>query len=243
VKDEIPLLKDPKLSENEFAWTVEFPDVKRYDKTREEYASYLSKELIEADRALVHEIARIVSKERLILDVASGMGMLLLKLSQQLEKSNNVVGTDIDEKPLRGAKLKLEEQKSYEKVSLCVMDGKHLAIKQQKISCVTSYFGFDNIPETKKALQEAHHVLEPSGRLVFAAIWFKEGSKSLELSEKFGYSGLATEEKLRKMLEETGFKINSVEPFYSGIWPHNPMDLMPLQGDWFAHALVQAYKR
>jgi tRNA G10 N-methylase Trm11 len=39
------------------------------------------------------------------------MGNLLLVLSKQLAKGAHMLGTDIDEKPLRGAKLKLEKQK------------------------------------------------------------------------------------------------------------------------------------
>jgi ubiquinone/menaquinone biosynthesis C-methylase UbiE len=243
IKDEIPILKDPKLSEKEFSWNIEFPSVEKYDEIRKEYSSYLSEELGKADEALLNEIASSVSNENLILDVASGMGRLLLALSRKLSKDGLVIGTDIDEKPLRGAKLKLEEQKSYKQISLCVMDGKLLAIKSRKLTCVTSYFGFDNIPETKKAFQEAFRVLMPKGRLIFANLWFKEGSMSLALAEKFGFGAIATKDKLFQTLEEAGFKIDSTEEFYSGQCPYNPMDLLPLEGDWFAHILVKAHKR
>jgi len=243
VKDEIPILKDPKLSESEFAWKIEFPNVEKYDRIRKEYASYLSEELRKADKALLDEIVDMVLKEKLLLDIASGMGSLLLVLSKQLAKEAHVLGTDIDEKPLRGAKLKLEEQKSYSQVSLCVMDGKHLAVKPQKLPCVTSYFGLDNIPENKNAFQEVFRVLMPKGRLVFATLWVKEDSRSLALAEKLGFGAIATENRLIQILEETGFKIDSAEKFYSGQWSYNPMDLLPLEGDWFAHALVKAHKK
>jgi ubiquinone/menaquinone biosynthesis C-methylase UbiE/uncharacterized protein YbaR (Trm112 family) len=243
VKDEIPILKNPKLSKKEFVWKLEFPNIEKYDRIRKEYKSYLSEEQREADRALIDEIAKTVSKERVLLDVASGMGSLLLVLSQQLEKGKNVLGIDIDEKPLRGTKLKLKEQKSYSRVSLCVMDGKHLAVKPQKLPCVTSHFGLDNIPETKKAFQEVSRVLMPKGRLILATLWFKEDSRSLALAEKLGFGAITTENRLTRTLEETGFKIDSIEKFYSGKWPYNPMDRLPLEGDWYAHALVLAHKK
>jgi len=242
VKDEIPILKDPKLSEKEFEWKVEFPNVEKYDRIREKYASYLPKELIEADRAMINKMVEICSKERLLLDVASGMGSLLLALSKRFEKGKNILGTDIDEKPLLGAKLKLEEQKSYDPVSLCVMDAKHLAIKPQKISCVTSFFGLDNIPETKKAFQEVYRVLTTKGRLVMATLWLKENSKSLALAEELDVGAIATENRLTQTFEEIGFKINFTKKFYSGEWPYNPMDALPLEGDWFAQVLVVANK-
>jgi hypothetical protein len=153
-----------------------------------------------------------------------------------------VLGTDVDEKPLRGAKLKLEEQESYGKVSLCVMDGKHVAVKSGKLSCVTSFFGFDNIPDCEKALIEASRVLMPEGRLVLAVLWLKEGSESLALAQKHGYGALATEDRLVEVLGKTGFKLDSAKVFYSGKWPYNPMDRIPVQGGWFAHTLVVAHK-
>lgn len=243
IKDEIPILKDPKVSEREFIWKVELPNVEKYDKVRGEYASYLPEKLKEADRKLIGEMVEIVSEERLSLDVASGMGSLLLVLSKQLEKEKNVLGTDVDEKPLRGAKLKLEEQKSYSQVSLCVMDAKHLALKPQKLPCVTSYFGLENVPETKKAFQEVSRVLVPKGRLIMSTLWLKEASKSLALAEKLGVGAITTENRLTQVLDETGFRIDSAEKFHSGEWPYNPMDRLPLEGDWFAHVLVQASKK
>lgn len=242
VKDEIPIIKDPKLSSKEFVWRVEFPNLQRYEEIQKQYASYLSEEQREADKVLMDELAKSISKERLVLDVASGMGRLLLVLSQCLGKKAKVLGTDVDETPLRGAKLKLKEQESYGKVSLCVMDGKHLAIRPRKLPCVTSYFGLDNIPSSEKAFREMSRVLMPKGCLALATLWLKENSKSLALAEKHGVGTIGTEERLVQVLEETGFKPDSVKIFYSGLWTHNPMDLLPLEGDWFAHALVLAHK-
>jgi len=241
-KDEIPILKDPKLSSKEFTWKIEFPNLQRYEEIQKQYASYLSEEQKEADKLMTKELADIVSIEELILDIASGMGRLLRALSKQIGKETEILGTDVDETPLRGARLKLEEERTYANVSLCVMDGKHLAIKPQTLSCVTSYFGLDNIPDTRGALKEVAEALKPNGRLTFTTLWLKEKSKSLALSEKHGYGATQTEGRLAQTLESTGFKLESAKIFYSGKWPYNPMDLIPVEGDWFAHALVIARK-
>ncbi|MDH5449770.1 MAG: class I SAM-dependent methyltransferase [Candidatus Bathyarchaeota archaeon] len=243
VKDEIPVLKDPQISTNGFVWKVKFPNIEKYDTMRKQYASYLSEEQRKADKELMQAVVQNVSKEGLILDVASGMGRLLSVLSQHLGKKVNLLGTDIDETPLRGAKLKLAQQRSYTQTSLSVMDGKHLAFKPQKICSVTSFFGLDNIPEPKKAFQEVYRVLRPEGRLVLATLWLKEGSKSLAMAQKLDYGGIPTKNRLTRMLETTGFELDSTEIFYSGEWPHNPMDQLPLEGDWFAHSFVLAHKK
>lgn len=242
VKDEIPTIKDPKMSHGEFTWKVEFPNLQRYDEIQQKYRSYLSREQNEADKLLLNELARKILKEELIIDVASGMGRLLLEISSHLQKEATVVGTDVDEKPLRGAKLKLEEQESYHNVSLCVMDGKHLAFTSEEIPCITSFFGFDNIPKVRDAFREAHRVLNPNGRLAFATLWLEEGSDSLSLAEDYGTGAIGTEDRLKEVLEETSFKFDSAKMFYSGNWPRNPMDHIPIEGDWFAHVLVLAHK-
>lgn len=242
VKDEIPILKDPKLSRKEFAWKVKFPNLQKYKEIQKQYASYLSEEQKEADRLMMEKLVDTVVGEKFVLDVASGMGRLLIALSKKMGKETEILGTDVDETPLRGAKLKLEEERTYTHVSLCVMNGKHLAIKPQTLSCVTSYFGLDNIPDTKKAFKEIADAIKPDGRLSMATLWLKEGSKSLALSEKHGYGTTQTYDRLTQTLESTGFHLESAKVFYSGKWPHNPMDLIPVEGDWFAHALVVARK-
>ena len=242
VKDGIPLIKDPKLRRDEFVWKVEFPNLQRYEEIQRQYWSYSSEEQKEADNALLNELAEGVSDEQTVLDIASEMGRLLFVLSQSAGNGATILGIDVDEKPLRGAKLKLQEQNSYDRVSLCVMDGKYLAIRPQKIPCATSFFGLDNIPNAKKAFEELHRTLTPDGRLVLATLWLKEKSRSMTLAEKHGYGAIATKEHLIQTLGETGFKVISAQTFYSGKWPHNPMDRVPVEGDWFAHSLVLALK-
>ncbi|MGD8565845.1 MAG: class I SAM-dependent methyltransferase [Candidatus Bathyarchaeota archaeon] len=176
VKDEIPIIKNPETSIDEFSWNVEFPDLQKYEEVRQAYLSHLSEEQKEADRLLLKELTEKVISEKLILDIASGMGRLLLELSSNLQKDATIIGTDVDEKPLRGAKLKLVEQKIYSNVSLCVMDGKNLAFNSEEVPCITSFFGFDNISECENAFQEAYRVLDQNGRLAFATLWLEKDS-------------------------------------------------------------------
>jgi ubiquinone/menaquinone biosynthesis C-methylase UbiE len=242
VNEEIAILKEPKRSRHEFVWKVQFPDIKKYDKIRRQYAAYLSEGLINADELLLDEMVKKSPKRGIVLDLASGMGTLLLALSKQHGRIH-VMGTDVDETPLRGAMLKLIQQESDEQVSLCVMDAKHLAVKTEQMPCVVSYFGFNNVPQTKQALSETFRVMTPNGRLAFATLSLEEGSRSFKEAAKLGYGDVATEARLIRTLKETGFRVDSIERFYSGEWLHNPMDRLPREGDWFAHSLVLARKR
>lgn len=241
VKEEIAVLKEPRFSNHEFVWKVEFPDIKKYDDIRKKYTSYLSTDIIKADRLLLGEMVRKAPHRGVVLDIASGMGTTLLALSKQHGRTE-VMGTDVDETPLRGVMLKLNQQKSGERVSLCVMDAKHLAVKAEVLPHITSYFGFNNIPQTRKAFSEAHRVLARRGRLVFAALSLEEDSRSVKDAMELGYGDVATEADLVTSLEETGFHVDKIERFYLGEWPRNPMDRLPREGDRFTHSLVLAHK-
>ncbi len=243
VKEGIPVLRTSSSDKGSSNWKVRFPDVQAYDRIRKEYNLRLPKEQVEADRHLIDRIEEVVNLHRMVLDVATGMGTLLVALSRRTRDGTIFLGTDIDETPLRGAKLKLEERESYDCVSLCVMDGKRLALKSEAFPAVTSYFGFNNIPDAKSALSELARVLEPAGTLAFANLFFEEGSKSQRLAERSGYLDVSTEERLVSSLEGCGFHIDGVEAFYSGEWPHNPMDLLPVEGDWYVHVFVKAHKK
>lgn len=62
-------------------------------------------------------------------------------------------------------------------------------------------------------------------------------------AEKLGVGSIATDNRLTQTLEEAGFKIDKHEKRYTGEWLRNPMDLLPFEGDCFAHSLVQAHKK
>lgn len=243
VKDEIPVLKDPKTSRKEFVWKVEFPNLAKYDEIRKQYGSHLEAEQKQADRRLLNRMAEAISNERIVLDLASGMGTLLRELSKKAHSGQNLLGTDVDEKPLRGVKLKLEAEGSYEPTSLAVMDSKHLTLADEKIPCATSFFGFNNIAKPREAFREVFRALMPEGRLVFSSLGLRKDSRSLKLADELGYGDIATGARLTQTLEDTGFKIDSAKEYYSGVWPQNPMDRIPIAGDWFQHQLIRAHKR
>jgi len=246
VKEEIGLLKDAKLSANEFEWKVDVTDEKRYDEIRRRYDSYFQKNQKAAQRRMLRRLVGMVASsckesDNMVLDIATGMGTFILPLA---EKSANMllIGTDIDEKPLRGAMNKAKRTNTWHKLSLMVMDAKHLALKNDGLLTVTSYFGFDNVPETDFAFGETARVLRAGGRVFFSSLWLKEGSESMRLADKHNVCQIASERRLKKALNRAGLTLEHVEEIYSGIWPHNPMDLLPVEGDEYKHVIVQATK-
>ena len=247
VKEEIGLFKEGRLSANEFEWKVDVADETRYEEVRRRYDEYLGEERRTALRKMQdHMIDRItevaLTSDRRVLDVASGMGTFVLPLAEKSSQDFHVVATDIDEKPLRGLMGKARRIGVYGRISLLVTDAKHLAFKSGVLSSVSSFFGFDNVPDASLALREAARVLRVGGRVIFCSLGYEENSKSVALADEHSVGELASEDRLRGVLEGCGFALSSLEVFYSGVWPHNPMDLLPIEGERYEHVVIEAVK-
>jgi len=247
VKEEIGLLKDAKMSTNEFQWKVDVADEKKYYAIRKQYDSYFREDQIAAMQKmrtkLVDRVASLCrGSNNVVLDVATGMGTFVLPLLEKVAEDTLVIGTDIDEKPLRGAMNKAKNAGTYPRLSLIVTDAKHLAFRKSSLSTISSYFGLDNVPEASLAFVECARILRSGGRLVFVSLWYKEDSESMKLAEKHHVSEIASEIRLNKVLKKAGLLLDSVEEMYSGVWPHNPMDLLPVEGEEYSHVIVQARK-
>jgi len=247
VKEQIGFLKDAKLSEKEFEWKVNVADEKKYLEVRRQYDSYLRDDQKAATRRMMDKLAEYVGRSSLqsdnvVLDVASGMGTFLLPLLDKSPADSVVIGTDIDERPLRGLMNRSLKAGTYDRLSLAVTDAKHLCFKNAVFLTVSSFFGFDNVPETVLALKECARVLRAGGQMFFVSIWYLGGSESMRVAEEHRYGQIASEERLKDTLAESGLVLDQVEEAYSGLWPYNPMDLLPVEGDEYSHVVVSARK-
>jgi ubiquinone/menaquinone biosynthesis C-methylase UbiE len=247
VKEQIGMFKDAKTSAKEFEWKVNVADEKKYAEVRKEYDSYLTQEQKVSTQILKNKLADFVVRsnaesERPVLDVATGMGTFLAPLLEKLPNKASIVGTDIDEKPLRGLMNKTMKAGTYPKLSLLVTDAKHLCFRDSAVSTISSFFGFDNVPETVSALKEACRVLGDGGNVFLASIWYEEGSKSMRIAEEHGVCEIASAERLKESLLKSGLVLDTIEEVFSGIWPYNPMDLLPVEGDEYKHVIAHASK-
>jgi ubiquinone/menaquinone biosynthesis C-methylase UbiE len=247
VREQIGLLKDVKLSEKEFEWKVDVADERKYLEVRRQYDSYLREDQKVATRKMMEKLAGYVSRSSLqsdgtVLDVASGMGTFLLPLLDKCSEDSVVIGTDIDEKPLRGLMKRSLKAGTYDKLSLVVTDAKHLCFKKAVFSTVSSFFGFDNVPETVLALKECARVLRGGGQTFFVSLLYREGSESMRIADEHNCGQIASEGRLKDALANSGLVLDQVEEAYSGLWQHNPMDLLPVEGDEYTHVIVSAKK-
>jgi ubiquinone/menaquinone biosynthesis C-methylase UbiE len=192
---------------------------------------------------LVDTVSRSsAASDNTVLDVATGMGTFLAPLLEKCSADASIIGIDIDEKPLRGLMNKTVKAGTYPKLSLIVADAKHLCFQNTVFFTVSSFFGFDNVSETALAFKQVSRVLQDGCHVFFTSLWYEEGSESMRLAEKYGVAQVASEARLKKALAMSGLVLDSVDEAYSGVWPHNPMDLLPVEGDEYKHVIVRAHK-
>jgi ubiquinone/menaquinone biosynthesis C-methylase UbiE/uncharacterized protein YbaR (Trm112 family) len=249
VRDELAILKDLDQSAGEWEWKVDVSQPEEFEAVQRGYDEALPEEVRQARASMVeHLLGAAADSVGPILDVATGMGTLFRPLAARLDSCQEArpdcccVACDVDERVLRGTQLRLHHEGHARAASFCVTDAKHLAVQDDVIGAVVSFGGFANIPEGPSALREAARVLRPGGALAFSTLLLREGSPSLEMATRLGYAPLMTAEGVLAALSATGLRLCDQREFVSGIWPACPYDLLPVEGDCFAHAAFLSRK-
>ena len=101
------------------------------------------------------------NKEQLILDAATGTGDVAFNLAS---KALHVTGIDIASEMIKIANQK-NEKKIFDNINFLVGDAESLPFKSESFDIITIAFGFRNISNQDKALQEFNRVLKKNGKL------------------------------------------------------------------------------
>jgi len=97
-----------------------------------------------------------------ILDVACGTGDVGFEILKR--HSVSVTGIDLSPKMVELAQKK-SLQKKMDNISFIEGDAENLPFESNSIDCLTISYGFRNISNYEKALEEFYRVLKPGGRL------------------------------------------------------------------------------
>lgn len=106
-----------------------------------------------------------------VLDVACGAGYVA---AAARDRGAEAIGVDFSSKQVRLA------EKTYRGITFMEGDAEALAFADGEFSAVLNAFGLPHIPDAAKAAAEAHRVLNPGGRFVYAS-WC-EASKCIGFS-------------------------------------------------------------
>ena len=97
-----------------------------------------------------------------ILDVACGTGDVGFEILKR--HSVSVTGIDLSPKMVELAQKK-SLQKKMDNISFIEGDAENLPFESNSIDCLTISYGFRNISNYEKALEEFYRILKPGGKL------------------------------------------------------------------------------
>lgn len=175
-----------------------------------------------------------IDENMLVLDLACGTGDMILELKRQV-KGVKVIGADFSKKMLNIAKQKKID------APLVAADAHFLPFKENTFDRIVIAFGFRNVVDKKRGLENLYYILKPSGRLcilefsqpegvIFSKIYKVYFTKILPFiggvisKNKNAYSYLPDsvykfpkKDQYKRMILEAGFKKVEFNPLTFGI--------------------------
>lgn len=208
-------------------------------------------EVIERRKMVLDAIVDEVSNHecKVVLDIASGRGLLLTELTKTLDKDVHIISIDLSAFVLKYDHQKLKQIAPNMKISYLACDATNLPLKDNTVDAATTYCGFSNmIGCADKALQDAHRVIKPAGILVDSYVVIEKDSKGYEqlhqvctdhqiigAEDFFVHAGVAK-------YHENLFSMVKHNVVFEGIGVGNGMDLLPYDGEWYAEQVFVSKK-
>lgn len=185
-----------------------------------------------------------------IIDIATGRGMLLDRISSSLPSPTHLVCTDLSLTIMKADREKTKKKQPEAKISYIACDATSLPFKDNSFDLNLSFFGIANMRALiLPGLKESQRVLKDGGKLLNVSIVVKEGSQSYKLlQEYYGEKGekfidYFLSGSLSDFHKKSGYQRVNLKMLGESTARKNELDLIPVEGDWFGVCLVQAGKQ
>lgn len=186
---------------------------------------------------------------KVVLDIASGRGLMLTELVKSLGDDVYIISIDLSGFVLKYDYQKFKRIAPNKKISYLACDATNLPLKDNVVDAATTYCGFSNmIGCAGEALQDAHRVIKPGGILVDSYVVIQRESQGFEILQRvcaeqnitgaedfFLHDGISKHH--GDLFSEV--KCNMV---FEGIGIGNGMDLLPYHGEWYAEQVFVSKK-
>ncbi len=154
-----------------------------------------------------------------LLEVGIGTGLSLGTLPTHV----NITGIDLSEKMLEQAAKRVRTKFPRHKVRLLRMDATRLEFPDNSFDRVLAAYFISTVPDPLQVISEMKRVCRPGGYLVFLNHFRHEnpivGTLEKWLSPMFCRIGFRTDLDVRTLMEESGLRIDVLEPIdFLGHW-------------------------
>ena len=185
----------------------------------------------------------------IVLDIASGRGLLLTELIKNLSDDVHIISIDLSAFVLKYDHHKFKRIAPTKKINYLACDATNLPLKDSVVDAAATYCGFSNmLGVTEQALQEVHRVIRPTGILVDSYVVIQKASKGYEtLQQVCAKQGLIGAEEFflhEGLTKQHGdlFSVVECNVIFEGIGVDNGMDLLPYDGEWYAEQVFFSEK-
>lgn len=232
---------------NNWADTYKSMDYEELDSKVERQTPANAKEINETIKQYItRELNQ--NKPQVILDIASGRGMLSTHIAKHIEYEPMFILSDLSFPVLKYDRLKLKKINPKLRANFIACDCSKLPLKDKSIDNCVSFYGIVNMCDIAKAgIEESRRVLKEQGLLLNTAIAIdcetevaKEYEKAFrEQYNIYSFKKTSSMEGLQKLHQEAGFDAIEIITLGEGIGEKNELDAVPIEGEWFAMVLMR----
>lgn len=196
-------------------------------------------------------INRINNREnKVILDVATGRGMLLTELAKKITIDAQVICADLSFEVLKYDRLKVKKINPNIKVNYIACDATNLPIKESSIDLAVSFHGIANmLDKIPLGVSEAKRVLKEEKSLLNCGINIRENSQGYKaIKEWFNSQEIYKSDKIftnlgfKNVHEAANFKNVELITIAEDIGQKCDTDLIPYEGEWFSVVVAECKK-
>lgn len=208
-------------------------------------------EVIERRKMVLDAIVDAVSDHecKVVLDIASGRGLLLTELTKTLDKDVHIISVDLSSFVLKYDHQKFKRIAPNKKISYLACNASNLPLKDNVVDAATTYCGFSNMVGcASEALQDAHRVIKPAGILVDSYVVIEKESKGYEELHQVcidqqitGAEDFFLHDGVAKYHGDL-FSMVKYNVVFEGMGVGNGMDLLPYDGEWYAEQVFVSKK-
>ncbi|MHA2038126.1 MAG: class I SAM-dependent methyltransferase [Promethearchaeota archaeon] len=191
-----------------------------------------------------------LTKPAVVIDIATGRGMLLNEIAKQLKNEFQLVCIDLSYVVLKADRKKIQKHNPKIKVSFVSCDATNLPFFDNSYDLALSLLGISNMGELiPKALKETRRVLKNDHKFINSTIIIEENSEGYKQLKEFfdgqdseGFEKFMLEDEFEKFHKDAGFKEAAFKLIDESIGQKNELDLLPYEGEWFGIGNIYAKK-
>ncbi len=205
---------------------------------------------LDAQERAKEEIIKLIDKHNAknILDIATGRGMLLKRIVKNFGDEIDLVCIDLSFEVLKYDRMKANKINSNAKINYIACDATNLPFTNDAFDLSVSFAGIQNmLDKASKGIKEGVRVSKD--KLINVGVVIKDDNPKIDLINKLLAENnidydvkTATESSFYQLHKiNDNFKVE-VDNIFEGIAEKNDNDLIPIEDEWFAIAIIKTKK-